>query len=64
MIPAALGSQRIPDKNLVLVDGHPMMFYVVKACIASGAFHDIYINSEHDIFKKIADDFGVKLRKC
>ena len=59
MIPALLGSQRIPDKNLLLVDGYPMMFRVVEACKASGVFDSIYINSEHSIFRDWAKMLGV-----
>ncbi|MFN0116732.1 MAG: cytidylyltransferase domain-containing protein [Elusimicrobiota bacterium] len=60
MIPALLGSQRIPDKNLILVDGYPMMFRVVEACKTSGIFDEIYINSEHLIFRDWAQMLGVK----
>jgi len=59
MIPVLLGSTRIPDKNLILVNGYPMIFYVVKACKESKAFDEIVINSEHLEFKYIADMFGV-----
>jgi CMP-N-acetylneuraminic acid synthetase/quercetin dioxygenase-like cupin family protein len=60
MIPVLLGSTRIEDKNLLLVDGYPLIFYVVKACKEAGIFDDIYINSEHDEFLKIADMLGVQ----
>ncbi|TAK12822.1 MAG: cupin domain-containing protein [Acidobacteria bacterium] len=60
MIPLLLGSTRIPDKNTILVDGYPLAFYVAKACKASGAFDEVYINSEHDIAKTFADMLGVK----
>lgn len=60
MIPALLGSQRIPDKNLVFVDGYPMMFRVVEACKASGVFDKIYINSEHLVFRDWAQMLGVE----
>ncbi len=60
MIPVLLGSTRIPDKNLLLVDGWPMAFYVGRACKQSGIFDEIYINSEHDIFEKMAGMLGVK----
>lgn len=59
-IPILLGSTRIPDKNLILVDGYPMIFYVVRACQESSVFDEIYINSEHEIFEKIAGMLGVK----
>lgn len=60
LIPVLLGSTRIRDKNLILVDGYPMVFYVARACQQSGAFDEIYINSEHEIFEKIAKMLGVK----
>ena len=60
LIPVLLGSTRIPDKNLLLVDGCPMVFYVARACKAAGVFDEIYLNSEHEIFGKIADMLGVK----
>jgi CMP-N-acetylneuraminic acid synthetase/quercetin dioxygenase-like cupin family protein len=63
VIPILLGSKRIKDKNLLLVDGEPLVNYALRACIESKAFDDIYINSEHDIFKKVADNFGVKFYK-
>jgi CMP-N-acetylneuraminic acid synthetase/quercetin dioxygenase-like cupin family protein len=60
LIPILLGSSRIPDKNLVLVDGYPMVFYAVRACQQSGVFDEIYINSEHEIFEPIARMLDVK----
>ncbi len=60
IIPMLLGSTRIPDKNLILVDGYPMAFYVAAACKASGMFDEIYINSEHDIGERFATMLGVK----
>ena len=37
-----------------------MVYYVVKACQQANIFDDIYINSEHDLAKKLADWLGVK----
>ena len=55
MIPVLLGSTRIPDKNMLLVDGYPLVFYVASACQQAGIFDEIYINSEHEEFHRIAD---------
>jgi CMP-N-acetylneuraminic acid synthetase/mannose-6-phosphate isomerase-like protein (cupin superfamily) len=60
MIPALLGSTRIRDKNILLVDGYPLVFYVAKACKEAGVFDEIYINSEHDLFEKIAKMLDVR----
>lgn len=54
MIPVLLGSTRIPDKNLLYVDGYPMAYYVVNACREAGIFDEIYINSEHDEIEQLA----------
>lgn len=59
MIPVLLGSTRVPDKNIILVDGKVLCSYTIDACKASGAFNAIYLNSEDDIFKSIADKEGV-----
>jgi len=60
LIPMTLGSTRVKDKNLILVNGRLLVNYVVDACKNSGAFDEIYINSEHEIFRKVAEDAGVK----
>lgn len=60
MIPALLGSTRIPNKNLLLVDGSPMLFYVVQACKDAGVFDEIYVNSEHAVFGEMAKRLGVQ----
>lgn len=54
MIPVLLGSTRIKDKNLILVDGRILCSYTIEACRNSNAFSKIYLNSENDIFRKIA----------
>ena len=60
MIPCRLGSQRIPKKNLRLLDGKTLSQWVAKACLDSGVFDEIYINSEAPVFSDIAKDVGVK----
>ena len=63
MIPARLGSKRIKKKNLRLLAGRPLVCYVVDKCKQAEVFDDIYINSEADIFKNIANDQGIKFYK-
>ena len=60
IIPALLNSTRVPNKNLMLVDGFPLIYYIVEACKKSGSFDEIYINSDDLIFKNIAHSLGVK----
>lgn len=59
MIPARLGSKRVKNKNLRLIGGKPLISYVIESAIKSDIFDEIFINSEADIFKEIADDYGI-----
>lgn len=59
MIPILLNSTRIPNKNLLYVDGYPMAYYVVNACREAAMFDEIYINSEHDEIERLAAWLGV-----
>jgi len=63
MIPARLGSKRVPKKNLRLLAGKPLVCHVVEKAKATGLFDSIYINSESDIFEKVAQEYGVKFYK-
>lgn len=60
MIPVLLGSTRIPDKNIILLNGRILCSYTIEACRKSSAFTDIYINSENEIFSDIAKTQKVK----
>ena len=55
MIPVLLGSTRVPDKNILLVDGRVLCSYTIDACRQSGVFADIWLNSEDGIFRTIAE---------
>ena len=61
MIPARLGSKRIKHKNLRLLEGKPLVSHVLEKCKDANIFSEIYINSESELFRGIANDYGVKL---
>ena len=54
MIPARMGSTRVKNKNLRLIDGIPLVQYIVNAAKISTMVNDIYINSESTKFAGIA----------
>ena len=60
MIPARLGSTRVKNKNLRLINGKPLIQYIVNSAIKSNLLDDIYINSESSQFESIAENSGVK----
>jgi len=63
IIPIALGSTRVKDKNLLLVDGEPLVFYTLRAINKANIFDQVYIDTEHEEFEWIAKKFNVNFRK-
>ncbi len=60
MIPVRLGSTRVKNKNLRLIDGKPLIQYIIDAASGSSMLDDIYVNSESTQFKGIAENSGIK----
>lgn len=63
MIPARMGSQRLPKKNLALLDGVPLIVRAIRKCKSVGLFDEIWVNSEHSDFAKIATAEGVNFHQ-
>ncbi|MFA5844056.1 MAG: cupin domain-containing protein [Coriobacteriia bacterium] len=63
MIPARLGSQRVPRKNLRLLAGKPLIAWAIEAAKDSGVFDEVYVNSEADVFADVAARWGVRFYK-
>jgi CMP-N-acetylneuraminic acid synthetase len=60
MIPARLGSTRLKMKNLALLNGKPLIYYAIKAAQDSNVFDRVVLNSDSEIFKKIAERYGAE----
>lgn len=60
MIPARIGSTRLPKKNLALIDGAPLISYAINAAKASGVFDRIVINGDDPVFGEIARRYDVE----
>ena len=63
MVPARLGSQRLSKKNLRLLNGIPLVSRVLRKCLNSNCFDEIWLNSEDPIFQQYADECGVDFYK-
>ena len=60
MIPARIGSKRIPRKNLRYLGDIPLVAHVLKTCVNSGLFEKVYLNSDDKIFEEIANRYGAE----
>jgi CMP-N-acetylneuraminic acid synthetase/quercetin dioxygenase-like cupin family protein len=63
MIPARMGSKRVKAKNLRLIDGKPLIEYVLDTISKVALFDEIYVNSEDEIFSEIAEKYAIKFYK-
>jgi CMP-N-acetylneuraminic acid synthetase/quercetin dioxygenase-like cupin family protein len=63
MIPARLGSKRVKNKNLRLINGKPLIEYVLETIKKLDKFDEVYINSEDEIFSGIAEKYSFKFYK-
>lgn len=59
LIPARMGSQRLRQKNLQLLRGEPLIVHAIRKCVAAACFDEVWVNSEHDAFERIARAEGV-----
>lgn len=63
MIPARMGSKRVKQKNIRLINGKPLIEYVFETVSRLNIFDEIYINSEDEIFAEIAEKYPIKFYK-
>jgi len=61
IIPARSGSKRIPNKNIALLEKHPMLAYTINVAIKSGIFDEIICSTDSIQYAKIAEYYGAKV---
>ncbi len=60
VIPARLGSQRLPRKPLLNIAGKPLIQHVYERALACGA-DDVYIATDHQEIVDVAQSFGANV---
>ncbi|MEO1351920.1 MAG: hypothetical protein AAFW84_24465 [Cyanobacteria bacterium J06635_15] len=60
MIPARIGSTRFKMKNLAMLNGRPMIAYAIMAALSSDVFDRVIVNSDSELFRAIAEDYGAE----
>lgn len=58
IIPARRGSKGLPDKNIRLLLDKPLMAYSIEAAKESGLFDRVYVSTDSEKYKKIAEECG------
>lgn len=62
IIPARGGSKRLPGKNIILLDGLPLIAHSILFAKANSEIIDeVYVSTDDDAIKEIALEFGAKV---
>ena len=58
VIPARGGSKRLPRKNILKIDGHPMIAYSIMAACQASRVTDWLVSSEDEEILEVAKQYG------
>ena len=58
IIPARSGSKGLPDKNIRMVNGKPLMAYTIEAALESGCFDTVHVSTDSERYAEIARQYG------
>lgn len=61
IIPARSGSKGLPDKNIKVFNGMPLMAWSIKAARDSGMFDEIMVSTDSEQYKDIAIKYGANV---
>ena len=60
VIPARAGSKGIPNKNIRIIGGHPLVYYSIMNAIKSEMITDVIVSTDSPEVQVIAKQMGVK----
>lgn len=61
IIPARAGSERLPGKNVQILDGHPLIAYTITSAIDSGVCDRILVSTDSDVIADVARAYGAEV---
>ncbi len=61
LIPARSGSQRVVDKNIRALGGHPTIAYTIAAARESGVFDAVIVSTDSERYAAIARHYGAEV---
>lgn len=62
VIPARAGSKGIPNKNIRIVGGHPLVYYAIRNALESEMITDVIVTTDSTEVAIIARQMGAKVR--
>lgn len=62
VIPARAGSKGIPNKNIRIICGHPLVYYAIKNALSSKYITDVIVSTDSEKVKIIGEQMGVTVK--
>lgn len=60
-VPARAGSERVPEKNVRELAGHPLIAYSIAAARASGLFDAVVVSTDSEAIADVARRYGAEV---
>lgn len=61
IIPARAGSKGIKNKNIIDLDGRPLISYTIESALKSKYIDDVIVSTDGEEIKKISLEYGAKV---
>lgn len=62
VIPARAGSKGIPNKNIRIIGGHPLVYYSIKNALSSKLVTDVIVSTDSSEIRIIATQMGARCK--
>ena len=62
VIPARAGSKGIPNKNIRIIGGHPLIYYSIKNALNSQLITDVVVSTDSPEVRILSQQLGVKFK--
>ena len=63
LIPARSGSKRVPDKNIHMIQDHPLLAYAIQSAINTNIFDSVICITDSQMYADIATYYGANVPK-
>ena len=61
IIPARAGSREIKKKNIIQINGHPLISYSIEAAKKSKFIKNIFVTTDGKDIARVAEKYGAKI---
>ncbi len=60
LIPARSQSKRIPNKNIALLGGKPLIYWTIKSALESKIFDRVIVSTDSEYYRTLALEYGAE----